>query len=41
LPTENGVQVTETFEAETMNTLELQKMGWQAILNNFKKYIEK
>ena len=41
LPTENGVQVTETFEAETMNTLELQKMGWQAILNNFKKYVEK
>jgi uncharacterized protein YndB with AHSA1/START domain len=41
LPTENGVQVTETFEAETMNTLELQKMGWQAILNNFKNYVEK
>ena len=41
LPTENGVQVTETFEAETMNTLELQKMGWQAILTNFKNYLEK
>ena len=40
-PTENGVQVIETFEAETENTLELQKFGWQAILNNFKNYVEK
>lgn len=39
--TENGVQITETFEAETVNSLELQKLGWQAILNNFKKYVEK
>jgi len=38
--TENGVQIIETFEAETENTLELQKLGWQAILNNFKKYVE-
>ena len=40
-PTENGVQVTETFEAETENKLELQKFGWQAILTNFKNYVEK
>jgi uncharacterized protein YndB with AHSA1/START domain len=39
--TENGIQITETFEAETENTLELQKFGWQAILNNFKNYLEK
>lgn len=39
--TENGVQITETFEAENENSLELQKLGWQAILNNFKKYTEK
>jgi uncharacterized protein YndB with AHSA1/START domain len=32
--------VTEVFEAETENTVELQQMGWQAILNNFKKYAE-
>jgi uncharacterized protein YndB with AHSA1/START domain len=38
--TKNGVQIIETFEAETENTLELQKLGWQAILNNFKKYVE-
>ena len=32
--------VTETFEAETENSIELQKGGWQAILDNFKKYTE-
>jgi uncharacterized protein YndB with AHSA1/START domain len=40
LQIENGVQITETFEAENENSLELQKFGWQAILNNFKNYIE-
>lgn len=40
-PTENGIQITETFEAENQNPLEMQKMGWQAILNNFKNYTEK
>lgn len=38
--TENGIQITETFEAENQNPLELQKLGWQAILNNFKNYVE-
>ena len=38
--TEKGVQVTETFEAENQNSLELQKFGWQAILTNFKNYVE-
>ncbi len=32
--------VKETFEAETQNAAELQKNGWQAILNSFKKYTE-
>lgn len=36
----NETRVTETFEAETMNSIEMQKGGWQAILNNFKKYTE-
>jgi uncharacterized protein YndB with AHSA1/START domain len=40
LQTENGVKITETFEAENENSLELQKQGWQAILNNFKNYVE-
>jgi len=33
-------RVTESFEAENMNSLELQRGGWQAILDNFKKYTE-
>jgi uncharacterized protein YndB with AHSA1/START domain len=41
LSTENGVQIIETFEAENENSLELQKVGWQAILKNFKNYVEK
>lgn len=38
--TEEGTLITESFEPETQNTLELQQMGWQAILNNFKSYVE-
>jgi uncharacterized protein YndB with AHSA1/START domain len=37
----NKTNVTETFEAETQNSLEMQRGGWQAILDNFKKYAEK
>jgi uncharacterized protein YndB with AHSA1/START domain len=36
----NKTIVTESFEAEDENTIELQQTGWQAILNNFKKYTE-
>lgn len=36
----NATKVIESFKAETENSLELQQSGWQAILNNFKKYIE-
>lgn len=36
----NATTVTETFEAEGENPVELQQQGWQAILNNFKKYAE-
>lgn len=32
--------IATTFDAETMNDPELQKQGWQAILNNFVKYVE-
>lgn len=39
--TENAkTKVVETFEAENENSLEMQLEGWQAILNNFKKYTE-
>jgi len=33
-------KVSETFEAESENSVERQRTGWQAILNNFKKYAE-
>lgn len=36
----NGVKVVQTFEAENTNPIEMQRGGWQAILNNFKKYAE-
>ena len=40
--TQNGneIQVSETFDAEGTNSDELQRAGWQAILGNFKKYVE-
>ncbi len=36
----DNTSIVETFEAETANPVELQRGGWQAILNNFKKYAE-
>ncbi len=37
----SATEVVETFEAESENPVEMQKDGWQAILNNFKAYVEK
>lgn len=34
------VRIEETFEAEKLNPIELQRQGWQAILDNFKLYVE-
>ena len=39
-PNGNQTEVTVTFDAENQNSLEMQKNGWQAILNNFKDYTE-
>jgi uncharacterized protein YndB with AHSA1/START domain len=36
----NETKVTETFEAEGVNDIEMQRGGWQAILESFKKYTE-
>src|SRR5665647_2523488 len=36
----NKTEIVETFEAENINSIEMQKGGWQAILDNFKKYTE-
>lgn len=40
LPADRKTKVVESFDAEKINSPELQKAGWQAILNNFKKYTE-
>lgn len=38
---QNGkTHIATTFDAETENDPEYQKQGWQAILNNFVKYVE-
>jgi uncharacterized protein YndB with AHSA1/START domain len=33
-------KIVTTFEAESTNPIEMQRDGWQAISNNFKKYVE-
>lgn len=39
---DNGTTlVTVNFDAEKVNAVEMQKEGWQAILNRFKQYVEK
>ncbi|GEO11663.1 SRPBCC family protein [Segetibacter aerophilus] len=40
VPNGNETKVVETFEAESTHSIELQRGGWQAILDNFKKYTE-
>ena len=39
-PVDGGTHVVETFEAESQNSIERQRQGWQAILDNFKRYVE-
>lgn len=36
----DNVKVVETFEAEAQNPIEMQRQGWQNILDNFKKLVE-
>ena len=36
----DSCKITESFEAEDVNSLDKQRAGWQAILDNFKKYTE-
>jgi uncharacterized protein YndB with AHSA1/START domain len=36
----NGTKVTTVFDAEAQNSIDLQRRGWQAILDNFRKYVE-
>lgn len=37
---DNKVEIVETFEAESIHPVEIQRSGWQAILDNFKNYAE-
>ena len=39
-PEGNATKVIETFDAENTHPVEVQRGGWQAILDNFKKYTE-
>lgn len=36
----NCILINQVFQPESINNIELQQMGWQLILNNFKKYCE-
>ncbi|MEO7978433.1 SRPBCC family protein [Flavobacterium sp.] len=38
--TSNGIEITENFDPETENPEEMQRGGWQAILDNFKNYVQ-
>jgi len=40
LPVAEGVNVRVTFGAEAQNPVEMQRSGWQAILDNFAKHVE-
>jgi uncharacterized protein YndB with AHSA1/START domain len=37
---EGGVKVTEEFDPENENPEDMQRMGWQMILDRFKNYVE-
>jgi uncharacterized protein YndB with AHSA1/START domain len=39
-PLGKETRIVETFEAETTNPIEMQRGGWQAIMDNFRKYTE-
>jgi uncharacterized protein YndB with AHSA1/START domain len=36
----NRTKVVETFEAEGTHSIEMQRSGWQSILDNYKRYAE-
>jgi uncharacterized protein YndB with AHSA1/START domain len=37
---EDLTEINTEFEAEEVNSIEMQRTGWQAILDNFKQYVE-
>lgn len=40
-PAEGGVTVRETFDAEPTHSIEQQRQGWQSILSNFARHVER
>ena len=40
LSEDDSTRIVETFETESLHTPDVQKSGWQSILENFKKYVE-
>ncbi|MGF1531522.1 MAG: SRPBCC family protein [Puniceicoccaceae bacterium] len=40
IPFGGATRVVETFDAEDENSAELQRQGWQSILNQFKRFVE-
>ncbi len=40
IPVNNQTEVTIVFDPESENPVEMQRTGWQMILNNFKTYTE-
>lgn len=40
ISSDDTTRVVETFDPESLNPVEMQQSGWQAILDNFKKYAE-
>jgi uncharacterized protein YndB with AHSA1/START domain len=40
LMVDGGIQVVETFDAEDVNAAEMQRQGWQAILDRFAAHVE-
>ncbi|MFJ7973334.1 SRPBCC family protein [Psychrobacillus sp. NPDC096389] len=40
LKQEDNTKIIQKFDPETENPIEMQQQGWQAILDNFKKYAE-
>ncbi len=39
-PVDDGIKVEETFDAEDENPIEMQRAGWQSILDNFARHVE-
>ena len=40
IPQVNSTSIVENFEAEQINPVEMQRGGWQNIMDNFKRYVE-